>query len=92
MLAFERSSYRLFPLPPVYNFRRFVFSGLYNIQGPAVPVVVRTSMFSLNASSVLIPVYKRAAATAAVQYMNDILQYVRYNVSSPIRTFSNFSY
>ena len=45
MLALETTSYRLFPLPNIYNFRRFTLTSLYNIKGPARPVIVHTSVF-----------------------------------------------
>jgi hypothetical protein len=41
MMALESSAFRLFPLSPIYNFRRFTFTSLYNVPGPARPVVVK---------------------------------------------------
>jgi hypothetical protein len=37
-------------------------------------------MFRYNESTVLVPVYKQAAVTAAVQYMNDAVRSVKYDV------------
>jgi hypothetical protein len=46
MIALERNAqYRLFPLPPIYNFRRFTLTSLYNIKGVARPVLTRTPLF-----------------------------------------------
>ena len=64
MLALERTSFRLFPLPPIYNFRRFTMTSLYNIKGPARPVITRTSVFAEAAALVEAGVLDEDAAEA----------------------------
>ena len=92
MLAFQFTRYRLFPLPPTYNFRRFTFTSLYNIKGPARPVVTRTSIFRQIATEVsegsldkvhqqaLEEAYVNTALHAANQGVESFVEMMRYEV------------
>lgn len=95
MLALERTSYRLFPLPPIYNFRRFTLTSLYNINGPARPVVTRTTIFSqisksvregtlsAEAADLLQKNYVQTATRAALQMVTNHVQMMKDAVSNP---------
>ena len=72
MLAFERSKFRIYPLPPLYNFGR---STLYPKSGPKVPVIVQTKVFSGNSASVAN--YQDVALHAAAVMMEDCANNVR---------------
>lgn len=90
MLALERTPYRLYPLPPIYNFRRFTVSSLYNIQGPARPVIARTSIFRQIAESVHDGTIGAEAAEALQNYfLNTALHSVMQTVTQTALDFKN---
>jgi hypothetical protein len=67
MMALEEmSQFRLFPMPPIFNFRR---ATLHARHGPMYPVLQKSSIFSK--SNISISAYKEASKATSLMIFDD---------------------